>query len=92
VQVIVNENRKKDKSLLINFRRASQKKIPNLESMPMASATSDTSAPVASHTADMVLILEIRWAEEQHDFEKKKTACILYQRVSVQEGLTIILI
>jgi hypothetical protein len=58
--------------LLINFRRASLKKIPNLESMPMASATSDTSAPVASHTADMVLILEIRWAEEQHDFEKKK--------------------
>jgi hypothetical protein len=27
--------------------------------MPMASATSETSAPVASHTADIVLILEI---------------------------------
>ena len=35
---------------------------PILESLPIAWATSDTSAPVASHTADMLLMLEIRWA------------------------------
>ena len=35
---------------------------PILESRPIAWATSDTSAPVASHTADMLLMLEIRWA------------------------------
>lgn len=33
---------------------------PILVSVPMAWATSDTSAPVASHKADMALMLEIR--------------------------------
>ena len=35
---------------------------PILLSVPMACATSDTLAPVASHTAEMALILEILWA------------------------------
>ena len=33
------------------------------ESRPTAFATSETSAPVASHTADNELILDIRWAK-----------------------------
>ena len=35
---------------------------PILESLPTAWATSDTSAPVASHITLIALILEIRWA------------------------------
>lgn len=35
---------------------------PILESRPTARATSDTSAPVASHTADNEFMLEILWA------------------------------
>ena len=37
---------------------------PILESLPIALATSDTSAPVDSHTADMALMLEIRCARK----------------------------
>ena len=37
---------------------------PNLLSVPMAWATSETSAPVASHTADIALILDILWAKK----------------------------
>jgi len=36
---------------------------PILESRPTARATSEISAPVASHTADSELILEILWAK-----------------------------
>ena len=36
--------------------------FPIRESSPTALATSLTDAPVASQTADIVLILEIRWA------------------------------
>jgi len=35
---------------------------PIRESIPMALATSETSAPVASQTAEMELMLEILWA------------------------------
>lgn len=37
---------------------------PIRESSPIARATSDTSAPVASHTADNEFILEMRWARK----------------------------
>ena len=37
---------------------------PRRESSPTAFATSLTSAPVASHTADMALMLEMRWAKK----------------------------
>jgi len=36
--------------------------LPILWSMPIALATSSTSAPVASHSALMLLMLLIRWA------------------------------
>lgn len=36
---------------------------PILESIPTALATSDTSAPVASHTAEREFMLEILWAK-----------------------------
>uniref|UniRef100_A0A6B0U361 Putative secreted protein n=1 Tax=Ixodes ricinus TaxID=34613 RepID=A0A6B0U361_IXORI len=35
---------------------------PILLSLPIACATSDTSAPVSSQMADTALMLEIRWA------------------------------
>ena len=35
---------------------------PRRESSPTALATSLTSAPVASHTAEIALMLEMRWA------------------------------
>ena len=38
--------------------------LPILWSMPMALATSSTSAPVASHRALMLLMLLIRWARK----------------------------
>ena len=34
------------------------------ESVPMAPATSSTSAPVASHRAEMELMEEMRWARK----------------------------
>ena len=37
--------------------------VPIRESSPTAFATSLTDAPVASQTAEIVLILEIRWAK-----------------------------
>jgi len=37
---------------------------PILLSVPMAWATSDTSAPVASHTAEIAFMLEILWAKK----------------------------
>lgn len=43
---------------------ASKNLGPILESFPMARATSDISAPVASHTADNELMLEILWAKK----------------------------
>ena len=38
--------------------------LPILLSMPMACATSCTSAPVVSHSAEMELMEEMRWARK----------------------------
>lgn len=51
---------------------------PILESNPTALATSETSAPVASHTADNELILEILWANIAFAAYKKDNSSVAY--------------
>ena len=61
---------------------------PILESMPTACATSDTSAPVTSQTADMALMLEMRWARKALAAWNKKLRLLSPEDTSTQNTHT----